>query len=363
MTMKAVITMLLGTFLLLFGCGTKTKFVNSCGDGYLDPGEQCDKLELRGQTCLSLGHYIDGQLSCHFNCSFNTAECGGFCGDGILETDHGELCDLFELDDQTCQTMGFSGGALSCRSDCSFNTEGCLSVCGDGRVEPDEGCDDGNREVGDGCDAFCLVEPGYACGEEPSECDTVCGDSLIAGDEVCDFRTLSGLNCQSFGYYGGALGCSSDCMDFDKTDCARYGTCGDGMLQGPHGEDCDGAELGGATCWSLGYSQASGDLLCTEYCRFDEALCVPESSNADLATLTVNVGVMVPAFSPDTTSYALTVPMTQTSVTVSATAADPWASVAFTPSQPISQAVGENPVTVTVTAEDGTQKVLKLGVG
>jgi hypothetical protein len=105
MTMKTAIAMLLGTCLLLLGCDADTKTVDSCGDGFLDPGEECDKSELGGQTCLSLGHYIDGQLSCHSDCSFDTAECGGFCGDGILETDHGELCDLFELNDQTCQTM------------------------------------------------------------------------------------------------------------------------------------------------------------------------------------------------------------------------------------------------------------------
>jgi len=160
--------------LVLGGCETKTKVVDRCGDGFLDPGEQCDGALLGEQTCLSLGYYVDGQLACRSDCSFDTSECGGRCGDGYLDGDEGESCDLFELDGQTCESLGFGGGALSCRPDCSFNLAGCVSECGDGEVEPDEGCDDGGREDGDGCDAYCRVEPGYACDEEPSVCGAVC---------------------------------------------------------------------------------------------------------------------------------------------------------------------------------------------
>ena len=33
--------------------------------------------------------------------------------------------------------------------------------------------DDANTEAGDGCSDVCVVEDGYACINEPSECDTV----------------------------------------------------------------------------------------------------------------------------------------------------------------------------------------------
>ncbi len=48
------------------------------------------------------------------------------------------------------------------------------------------------------------------------------------------------------------------------------GNCGNGAID--DGEQCDGANLNGQTCESQGFD--SGDLACTEECRFDTAACV-----------------------------------------------------------------------------------------
>src|SRR5690606_38981008 len=48
--------------------------------------------------------------------------------------------------------------------------------------------------------------------------------------------------------------------------------CGDGEAQGD--ESCDGADLGGETCPSLGFL-GGGTLACTEHCTFDTAACIP----------------------------------------------------------------------------------------
>ena len=37
------------------------------------------------------------------------------------------------------------------------------SVCGDGLIGPNETCDDGNDQIGDGCSASCLIENNYEC--------------------------------------------------------------------------------------------------------------------------------------------------------------------------------------------------------
>ena len=61
--------------------------------------------------------------------------------------------------------------------------------CGDGIVANGlEACDDGNTVAGDGCSAFCGVEPGWVCTGEPSECSKPpCGDGVVAdGLEACD---------------------------------------------------------------------------------------------------------------------------------------------------------------------------------
>jgi hypothetical protein len=47
--------------------------------------------------------------------------------------------------------------------------------------------------------------------------------------------------------------------------------CGDGALDA--GEDCDGANLGGASCLTLGYG--SGSLACGAGCNYDVGACIP----------------------------------------------------------------------------------------
>lgn len=53
--------------------------ITQCGDGVIDPGEQCDGIDLGGATCQSLG-YTGGTLSCKPSCEFNTSACTS--GDG-----------------------------------------------------------------------------------------------------------------------------------------------------------------------------------------------------------------------------------------------------------------------------------------
>ena len=67
--------------------------------------------------------------------------------------------------------------------------------------------------AGDGCSAFCLVEPG----------DARCGDGVVSGAEQCDDGNFGGT-----GYGGCAAGCRF----------VEY--CGDGVMNGP--EQCDDAQ-------------------------------------------------------------------------------------------------------------------------
>ena len=89
----------------------------------------------------------------------------------------------------------------------------------------------------------------------------------------------------------------------------------------------------------------------------------PASTDARLARLALS-GVEL-GFEPGTTTYAVEVAYPVASVTLSAAAADPRASVAVTPAtdhdaaaagQQVALAVGANTITATVTAEDGTTR-------
>lgn len=106
------------------------------------------------------------------------------CGDGMHNTTAGEFCD-----------DGYTDACGTCNADCTCSGDG--SECGDGERCPEtEQCDDGrhcedgtdcsgnptecdgigdgicSRRSGDGCDAKCMVEPGWRCAGDPrSTCE------------------------------------------------------------------------------------------------------------------------------------------------------------------------------------------------
>ena len=51
-----------------------TTTVPLCGNGRLDPGEQCDGTNLFGRTCLTLG-FGGGELGCRPDCLFDISRC------------------------------------------------------------------------------------------------------------------------------------------------------------------------------------------------------------------------------------------------------------------------------------------------
>ena len=102
--------------------------------------------------------------------------------------------------------------------------------------------------------------------------EEVCGDGSIDGDEVCDRDALDGTTCEDLGLGAGTLACRPNCSGFDRAECGAPETCGNGAVD--DAEECDGAEVGGATCESLGFGP--GELGCTPNCaQFDTANCGP----------------------------------------------------------------------------------------
>jgi len=94
-----------------------------------------------------------------------------------------------------------------------------------------------------------------------------CGDAVIGSSEQCEAGDFAGSTCESLGFDGGALACSSSC-DLDTSGCVR---CGDNVLQ--PGEQCDRMDLGGQSCRDLGF--AMGTLACSDSCELDTGDCVP----------------------------------------------------------------------------------------
>jgi hypothetical protein len=121
----------------------------------------------------------------------------------------------------------------------------------------------------------------------------LCGNGHVDGNESCDGADLNGQSCASLGLLFGALGCTQSCR-FDFGHC---GTCGDGKLQGA--EECDGQELKGATCTSKGFT---GGTLSCKACQLDTGGCV--SSMPGAATVVFGRSNAIVVRSMDTATSA-----------------------------------------------------------
>lgn len=200
---------------------------------------------------------------------------------------HGACVGVGEL--TACSGVA-EGGACELDGAAGICRDGvCLqSRCGNSRLESGEACDDGNRKSGDGCSSDCLSTEvcgngilddaeGCDCGgvagvlnprcaspnsdDVTAECSLTCqsrecGDGVRNGLEDCDGRDLGGATCASTGLYSGTLACRGNCR-FDVTGCER---CGDGVVNGP--EQCDGTAVG--QCAEFGY--AFGTTGCSAFC-------------------------------------------------------------------------------------------------
>lgn len=146
-------------------------------------------------------------------------------------------------------------------------------VCGNDLLESGEECDK-TRLGGTTCADLGFDRGDLACDDDchfdTSGCENLpdpCGNGRIDEDEDCDGQELGGATCVSLGYAGGELGCSDDCS-FDLSGCEPV-PCGDGVV-GPD-EDCDGDDLDGWSCQALGF--AGGELSCSDTCRLDASAC------------------------------------------------------------------------------------------
>src|SRR5262249_8363095 len=132
-----------------------------------------------------------------------------------------------------------------------------------GRVEVGEACD-GHGSCPTPTDVCVPAGAPGACTCQDT-CGTVAG---IQPGEDCDGADLGGQTCASLGFLGGTLACGADCT-FDTAQCMAA-VCGNGAVE--TGEACDPGGLGGAlpafasaTCEALGYP-LGGTLACTADC-------------------------------------------------------------------------------------------------
>jgi len=220
-----------------------------CGNGTLEPGEECDD-----------GN-VDGSDGCLSDCRV------AFCGDEVIRSGI-ESCDGSNLGGATCTSLGYAAGALSC-TDCAYT--GCYT-CGDGVVEAPEVCDVADPVEFASCFSLGFSAGPTACTPDCLAYDTsgcsICGDGLITpGVEVCDGTNFAGADCTTYGFTSGTLTCAYFCAVVGTYDCS---VCGN--LTREDTEECDGYDLGfPGTCASLGFD--AGTLVCDTDCTYNTTLC------------------------------------------------------------------------------------------
>lgn len=288
--------------------------VSECGDGNVDPQEECDDSNLvdcdgcdsdckvsstcgNGIQCANQGEECDdGNLVNNDGCS---DACELECGNGV--TGAGETCDdgnQINCDgcDIDCQPSSTCGNGVECANegeqcdDGNLSTgdgcdDACLLECGNGVVEAGEQCDDNNFDSEDGCSDACVVETGWDCSGEPSVCTSTCGDEIVAvGAETCDDGNAVDCtdgcdsNCQLSITCGNGITCDpEECDDGNNSPgdgcsatCLSESTCGDALIEGI--ETCDDGDADtGDGCSDIcqvenGWTCSEVPSICTRLC-------------------------------------------------------------------------------------------------
>lgn len=160
--------------------------------------------------------------------------------------------------------------------------------------------DDDPLPTSGGADDTTTGGPGATTDEPTTDPGPMCGDDTADPGENCDGPDLGGATCDSIGmdFNGGELGCNPDCT-FDVTGCT---SCGDGVIDGAAGEDCDGADLGGMTCADIDPMFNAGSLACDATCTFDSSGCGVSSST----TVCSSPGAAIPDNDPAGLSNVIT---------------------------------------------------------
>ena len=108
-----------------------------------------------------------------------------------------------------------------------------------------------------------------------------CGDSKVRGGEECDGGNLDGQTCETLGFGGGALTCAGDCT-FDTSGCTGGApVCGDGLIEGY--EECE----------------ASDDAACPDACSAHCACPAAPPGDLEIHAIDVGQGDAILVVSPD----------------------------------------------------------------
>jgi hypothetical protein len=126
----------------LYTTNAASCLVTKCGDGRVDVLEECDgPIPIADAACSALGTYVSGNFACTPDCKLDMSACvGAVCGNGLV--DPTEDCDGAAFKSCTdIDAVRYGGGTLKCDAHCAYDTSACTLRCGNGIVDEGEDCD------------------------------------------------------------------------------------------------------------------------------------------------------------------------------------------------------------------------------
>lgn len=270
------------------GCSETTTHQPSCGNGVLDPEEECDGHDLGGLRCSDF-NCTDGVLTCESDCTIGIQSCywcPETCGNGIV--DWWEYCDCGD------DPLNLPDGCRAVNGDpCGYCDGNCGmfgSSCGNGLIDGTEDCDCGYCP--DPLPTGCTAINGAPGGECEVDCTLtgVCGDGIEQFREECDCGTdpsdvpqnCTGINNSPTG------DCLADCTLHDCQAGEVYVECDpldpDSCCDDRWGNDvhCDSA-LNSPLCMLA--CTTSADCYYNSVCLTQSGVCYPATCGIDPYTV------------------------------------------------------------------------------
>ena len=258
---------------------TTTPVGADCGNDVRDPDEACDGADLGGQTCTSVNpSYLGGALACGSDCTLDETGCvlppdaalvtlNELTSESVLVGPMAMLGDAIELYNAGLEPADLSGWKLS--DDETFPPEKTYVFPGGSTLGP------GEFKVLYAQDADTMT------GDFPFGINSKDTETLILADaqgDVVDSVMVDGNKAAvSLCRLPDGVGAWSQCQQtFGAKNILAPTACGNEKIEDL--ETCDGADLGGQTCMSLGLGYTDGTLGCTGKCRLDYKKCTTDST-------------------------------------------------------------------------------------
>jgi Lamin Tail Domain len=249
-----------------------------CGNEAIDGEEECDGLDLGGAECTDVDPaYTGGTLACGASCTFDASACtlapdtalvaiNEVTSEAVLTGDFAGPNDAIELYNAGDVAADISGWQLS--DDPTLPPDKTYVLPSGTMLEPgdylvllslDELSMTGELPFGVSDSSLETLSLADADG---TAIDYVAVDGYLARESYCRVPDGSGAWFQCVQTFGG---------ENQAADTA----CGNGVAEDL--EACDGRDLAGATCESLGLGYAGGSLSCSPTCKLETDGCTTDS--------------------------------------------------------------------------------------